>query len=177
MTTPTTIDAYARYPDATTLTMERLLPGPAERVWAYITQSDLRRRWLAAGPMDLTPGGVVDLVWRNDELTDPPGQRPEGMKAENHMTGHVIAVDPPHLLTYDWPNVGEVTFELTPQGEQVLLTLTHRRAPNRSTLLGVSGGWHAHLDLLEAAVRGSKPAPHWDTYRRLRAEYDQRLPA
>ena len=175
MTAP--VDASGSLPDPTTLKMERLLPGPIERIWAFLTESDLRRRWLASGPMDLTPGGVVELTWRNDELTDPPGTRPDGMKAENHMHGHVIAVKAPHMLCYDWPNVGEVTFELTPRGEEVLLTLTHRRVPNRSTLLGVSGGWHAHRDLLEACARNTKPAPHWDNFRRLRAAYEQRLGA
>ncbi|MDE3028605.1 MAG: SRPBCC family protein [Paracoccaceae bacterium] len=173
----TTVNAYGTLTDPSTLKMERLLPGPVERIWAFLTESDLRRLWLASGPMDLTPGGVVDLTWRNDELTDPPGTRPDGMKAENHMLGHVIAVDAPHMLCYDWPNVGEVTFELTQRGAEVLLTLTHRRVPNRSTLLGVSGGWHSHLDLLEACARNTKPAPHWDNFRRLRAEYEQRLGA
>ena len=27
------------------------------------------------------------------------------------------------------------------------LTLTHRRLPDRSSLLGVSAGWHAHLEV------------------------------
>ena len=30
-----------------TVKMERLLPGPVERVWAYLTESDKRARWLA----------------------------------------------------------------------------------------------------------------------------------
>jgi uncharacterized protein YndB with AHSA1/START domain len=32
-----------------TVKMERLLPGPVERVWAYITESDKRAKWLCAG--------------------------------------------------------------------------------------------------------------------------------
>ena len=36
-------------------------------------------------------------------------------------------------------------------------------------LLGVSAGWHLHLDILEARVRGIEPAPFWDGWRRLRA--------
>ena len=30
---------------------ERLLPGPIERVWAYLTESDKRSLWLASGAM------------------------------------------------------------------------------------------------------------------------------
>ena len=167
----TTLDAYGTLTDATTLRMERLLPGPVERVWSWITDSDLRRRWLAAGPMDLRPGGAVELVWRNDELTDPPGPRPEGMGAEHRMSGKVISVTPNRHLTYDWPGVGEVTFDLAPEGDGVRLTLTHRRVPDAGTRLGVSAGWHAHLDLLEAGLSGRTPVPHWVNFTRLRDEY------
>jgi uncharacterized protein YndB with AHSA1/START domain len=31
-----------------TLRIERLLPGPIERVWQYLTDSDKRATWLAA---------------------------------------------------------------------------------------------------------------------------------
>lgn len=29
---------------------ERLLPGPIERVWAFLTESDKRGQWLAPAP-------------------------------------------------------------------------------------------------------------------------------
>lgn len=48
-------DAYGRLVEPTTLKIERLLPGPIDRVWAYLTQSELRRRWLASGEMRLAP--------------------------------------------------------------------------------------------------------------------------
>ena len=35
-----------------TVKMERLLPGPVERAWAYLTESDKRATWLAAGEFD-----------------------------------------------------------------------------------------------------------------------------
>ena len=43
--------AYGVLTEPATLRIERLLPGPIERVWAYLTESDLRRKWLAAGEM------------------------------------------------------------------------------------------------------------------------------
>ena len=70
------VDAYGALSEPSTLTIQRLLPGPIERVWAYLTDSDLRRTWLAAGEMDMKIGAPFELVWRNDELTNPPGQRP-----------------------------------------------------------------------------------------------------
>ena len=46
--------AYGTLIEPATLKIQRLLPGPIERVWAYLTESDLRRQWLAAGPMEMT---------------------------------------------------------------------------------------------------------------------------
>src|SRR6266545_2641850 len=69
-------DEYGVLIEPNTLRVQHLLPGPIERVWAYLTESDLRRQWLAAGEMELKVGAPVELVWRNDELNDPPGQRP-----------------------------------------------------------------------------------------------------
>ena len=40
-----------------TVKVERLLPGPVERAWAYIVESDKRAKWLAAGEFDLRIGG------------------------------------------------------------------------------------------------------------------------
>src|SRR5262245_23524320 len=71
-------DAYGVLTEPTTLKIQRLLPGPIERVWAYLTESNLRRKWLAAGEMEMKAGAPFELVWRNDELTDPPGLRPDG---------------------------------------------------------------------------------------------------
>ena len=58
-------------------------------------------------------------------------------------------------------------------GKQVLLTLIHRRIPDRSTTLGVSAGWHAHLDVLVARASGTKPESFWDNWSRLKKEYEQ----
>ena len=70
-----------------------------------------------------------------------------------------------------------VSFELEPKGSDVLLTVIHRRLPDRKMLLMVAAGWHAHLDVLVARANGQPPAPFWDGWVRLRNEYDQRVPA
>ena len=75
-----TPDAYGVLTEPATLKIQRLLPGPIERVWAYLTESDLRRQWLAAGAMEMKVGAPFEFVWRNDELTDPPGERPPGFR-------------------------------------------------------------------------------------------------
>src|SRR5215208_1125169 len=118
-----------------------------------------------------------ELVWRNDELTDPPGQRPPGHSEEHRMQSRILALDPPRKLAFSFGISGEVSFELEPKGKEVLLTVVHRRLPDRATMLKVSAGWHMHLDVLVARTRGEEPAPFWDGWSRLRDEYDTRQPA
>ena len=158
--------------------IERLLPGPIERVWAYLTDNNLRRQWLAAGEMEMKVGAPFELVWRNDQLTDPPGERPPGFGEEHRMQSRITELDPPRKLAIAWNGSGDVSFELTPKGNEVLLTVIHRRLPDRGTLLMVGAGWHMHLDILVARANGEKdPAPFWDGWSRLKKEYDRRVPA
>ena len=177
MTDLATLDAYGTLFEPDTLTIQRLLPGPVERVWAYLTDSDLRSRWLAAGQMEMRAGAPVELVWRNDELTDPSSQRPDGFPAEHRMQSRITEIDPPHRLSITWEGSGDVSFELEPRGKEVLLTVVHRRLPDRKTMLMVGAGWHTHLDILVAHATGRKPEPFWDSWTRLRQDYDRRIPA
>ena len=177
MNASATRNTYGTLIEPATLKMQRLLPGPIERIWAYLAESDKRRKWLAAGKMELKVGAPFELVWRNDELTDPPGERPAGFGDEHRMQSRITELDPPRKLCFAWKDSGDVSIELEAKGNEVLLTLIHRRLPNRSTMLGVSTGWHVHLDLLVARARGEEPPPFWDGFARLRKEYDRRLPA
>ena len=177
MTDLATPDAYGVLTEPATLKLQRLMPGPIERIWAYLTESELRRKWLAAGHMEMKVGAPFELVWRNDELTNPPGQRPPGFGEEHRRQSRITALDPPRKLVITWGDSGEVSIELEPKGDQVLLTLIHRRLPDRATMLMVGAGWHMHLDILVARASGQEPPPFWDGWSRLRTEYDRRLPA
>jgi uncharacterized protein YndB with AHSA1/START domain len=134
-----TRDAHGTLIEPTTLKIQRLLPGPVERIWAYLVESDKRRKWLAAGKMELKVGAPFELVWRNDELTDPPGKRPDGFGEEHRKQSQITALDPPRRIAFTFDS-GEVSIELEKQGSDVLLTLIHRRLPNRNYMLGVSAG-------------------------------------
>jgi uncharacterized protein YndB with AHSA1/START domain len=177
MTDLASLDAYGVLTEPATLKIQRLLPGPIERVWAYLTESNLRRQWLAAGKMEMKVGAPFELVWRNDELTNPPGQRPQGFSEEHRMLSHITELDPPHKLAFTFGSSSDVTFELEPEGREVLLTVIHRRVPDHATLLKVSAGWHMHLDVLVARVAGKEPAPFWDGWSRLKMVYEERLPS
>lgn len=166
---------YGLLTEPTTLTIVRVLPGPIERVWSYITDGELRRLWLAAGAMEEKVGAPVEFTWRNDELTDPPGERPDGMGAEHSMTCEIVEIDAPRKLAISWGSTGGVTFTLSEKGDEVLLTLVHKRVEDPTVLLNVSAGWHAHFDVLEARLRGTTAKPHWDNWALLKADYAARF--
>lgn len=171
------LDAYGVLIEPATLKIQRRLPGTIERVWAYLTESDLRRQWLASGEMELKVGAPFEFVWRNGELNDPPSPRPAGFPEEHRMQAHITELDPPRKLAISWGNTGGVSFELEPRGNDVLLTVIHHRVTDRATLLNVSGGWHMHLDTLAARLTGKQPAPFWEGWSKFKAEYERRIPA
>ena len=160
-----------------TLEMQRLLPGPIERVWEYLTKSDLRRQWLASGEMKLEQGAECELVWHHDQTTNPPGQRPEGVNEESHLASRITVCEPPRKLGFMFWSDSEVIFELKPAGNRVLLTLTHSKLPSRSMMVGVSTGWHSHLDVLAKRLAGETAENFWDHWRAYKTEYEKRIPA
>jgi len=169
--------AYGVLTEPATLTISRLLPGPIERVWDHLTRSDLRRLWLAEGDMTLAVGAPFTLTWRNDELTDPPGRRPDGFGAEHHMESRIVAVAAPHRLVFTWSGGGEVAIDLAEEAGAVRLTLVHRRIAERASRLMIGAGWHRHLDILADRLAGTPSAESfWDGWLRLRQDYDRLLP-
>ena len=162
---------------------ERLLPGPVERVWTFLTDPEKRGLWLASGPMELRVGGRVELRFRNAELAtsgEPVPDRYRQFEAEVVKHGRVTSCDPPRLLSFTWPEAegedSEVTFELSPFHERVRLVLTHRRLARRAAMRSVAGGWHTHLDILVDRLSGRATRPFWSTIAALDAAYDERLP-
>lgn len=162
----------------------RLLPGPIERVWAYLTDGEKRAKWFAGGPMELRAGGRVELFFRHANLAPdetPPEQYKQYHDPGDTMIAEVTQCDPPKLLSFTWPGAtpdetSEVSFELTPHGENVQLVLTHRRlGSKRDELISVSSGWHTHLRHLEAQLAGTKPPPFWAPLAQFEADYAKRL--
>lgn len=166
-----------------TLRFERLLPGPIERVWAYLTESEKRGTWLARGEMDLRPGGEIEFRFDHRELPVELGAAPEKYKdyAAGHSTrARVIAVEAPRLLEITWAE-GEiyesvVRFELFERGDEVLLVLTHRGLKGKEALLGTFGGWHTHLDILLALLEGKRPeGSFWERHMEWEMRYEDLL--
>lgn len=163
-----------------TLRIERLLPGPPERIWAYLTESGKRALWLAGGPMDAEAGGRVELRFRHADLSaekDPPARY--GEYREGHaVSGTLLRCEPMRVLSYSWGDGAEdsrVTFELVPQGAEVLLIVTHERLRSRDGMASVAAGWHVHLGILLDRLEEREPRGFWSAHGRLEAEYARLL--
>jgi len=145
--------------DRSTLIFVRHFPGPIERVWAYLTDPKLLATWFSDGIVSDRVGGDV--------------------RFEIGATGHLTAYQPPTLLEYTWneeeSSCGPVAnalvrWELAEDGDDVRLTLTHSRLPEKE-LLAHGAGWHTFLDRLAAHVDGRDPQPVDELFERFKAEY------
>ena len=158
-----------------TVKLERLLPGPVERIWAYLTESDKRATWLAAGEFDLHVGGKIRLEFDNSKLpNDEAGLVKHPGTGVHTFTGTITRLEPNRVLSYTWiwgDNETDVTYELKPQGKDVLLTIVHHRLKPRQTALGVTAGWDVHTGILADILNGVKPRPFWTTHDELQAVY------
>ena len=157
--------------DAHTVRFERWLPGSMDRVWAYLTQPELLRTWLAGAGVQPKMGGSVELRFAEADLTD---FQPDDCICR----GNITRFDPPRTLAYTWKEgekqESEVSFELAPEGDGVRLTLTHRRAP-KSELAGFCGGWHIHLTALASRLKGKLPGPFMVAYRAVAPHYQKKV--
>lgn len=161
---------------ADTVRMERILPGPIERVWSYLVDEDKRRQWFAGGAMQPVAGSKTRLLFNHANFAGEP--TPEKYK-EMDEGGFSFEVEirhfePPHKLVYSWPaspGISEVSFELTPQGKDVRLVLVHTRLPNARQMANVASGWHAHLTVLQDILSGREPKGFWTDALKLEEEY------
>ena len=85
------MNEYGVVTEARTIRMERLLPGPIERVWDYLTDSTKRGKWFAAGHMDLRPGGSVEFFFHHADLSaekTPPEKHKDKVMRREHGGHH-----------------------------------------------------------------------------------------
>lgn len=158
-----------------TIRFERLLPGPVERVWAYLTESKKRATWLAAGEFDLRVGGRIELIFENDKLSDDVHKGGGPRRFE----GKITRLEPLRVLAHTWNWDGkdsDVIYELTPKGKDVLLTIQHRLPADGGMIVGVGAGWTVHTGILADQLNGVKPRPFWTTHDKLMKEFEAANP-
>ncbi len=173
---------YGERIDESTVRFERLLPGPIERVWEYLTISDKRAKWLCGGKTELKVGGKVEMKFSNASLStqqdiEPP-EKYRNLPETTTFGGTVTQCEPPNVLAHTWDyedQSSEVRYELEQHGDQVRLVLTHRALGSYDEVISVSGGWHTHLDILDDVLGGREPRAFWKTHTPLEAEYERRF--
>jgi len=126
------------------LAFTRDLPASAERVWRMLTDPADRATWLFDCIIEPRVGGVVDLF-----------------DCDHHVTGRVIAWDPPNLLTLTWSSPdapqGEVRFELTDSTPETCRLRVVHSAGGDARPRSLAAGWHAVLDQLHLGLAGTPP--------------------
>jgi uncharacterized protein YndB with AHSA1/START domain len=165
--------------DGDTVRFERLLPGPIERVWSYLTDGPLLATWLAeAGAIPPRAGETFVLkMGGGDDLPEREGY-------EANVYGTVLAYDPPRALEYTWGVKGPdgeivestVRFELAAAGDRVKLVLTHRPVTTGFEARTLAG-WHSLLDALRARLAGEEPPDGVAAMRARLSEYEASLRA
>jgi uncharacterized protein YndB with AHSA1/START domain len=170
---------FADIIDKGAIRLTRTFPGTIDRIWAYLTEPELRKRWLADGPMELRPGGAFTLVFEHRSLSHEK-DAPERYRKESRgqLSGSVLVCEPPRLLKLTWPADGqdsEVTFELTQKGDVVELVLVHRRLARSTTVASVAAGWDTHIGILDDRLRSTPPRGFWSTHTALEQTYASRL--
>lgn len=150
--------------DHATLTFHRRLKFPIDRVWAAITSPAERAQWF--GTTHIADGQIVI------EPEDPPAP-PEAKR----VTGRILTWQPPQdgraVFEHEWrQRIVEdsvVRYELRTEGDETVLTFTHRGLSERNAR-GFVPGTHAFLDRMQAHLNGEVP-PNWQE------RYDEVAPA
>jgi uncharacterized protein YndB with AHSA1/START domain len=170
---------YGKFTGPAEVRLVRTLPGPIERVWDYLTDPEKRARWFCGGVLEQKVGGKVEFAMVHKNLA--PDEKPPAKYAEVQdpgvtFEGRVLRCEPPRLLVYTFGSEdSEVTFALTPEGQQVVLVLTHRTrgAEEQAELTNYASGWHTHLAHLLAQLEGTPRPAFWAMHAKLLADYEK----
>lgn len=128
------------------VTVEREIPFPPEKVWRALTEPHLIAEWLMNNDFEPVSGHTFTLTgeWGG-------------------VTGEVLEIEPHRTLSYTWNHSHEdpaydlrsvVTFTLTRTGNGTHLRMeqTGFRPDQKQAFGGARYGWQEHLANLEKAV-------------------------
>src|SRR3954470_10433983 len=126
----------------------RALNAPAEKIWAFLTETARLPEWYGEGAIEPREGGAVSLMGGHIRGV-VTGWRP------NSFLGYTWNVFSPGESVSQWP-ISYLEFMLAPDGNGTRLVLTHRPIPE-AMQKQTAMGWHTMLDLIEAGLRGDFP--------------------
>src|ERR1022692_2026430 len=95
-------DIHGEFTGPAEVRLVRTLPGPIERIWDYLTDSEKRSHWFAGGPMELRKGGKLTLHFRHRNLAPdetPPEEHKQHHDPGTSMEGVVTRCEPPRVTT------------------------------------------------------------------------------
>lgn len=163
-------------PDA--IRLERLLDAPAEIVWRYLTEAELREQWFMGGT-DARADSEFELLVDHDKLSEDKVPYPESFECFKGRTfqERVLRFDPPRLLetTFQGGKSGRVTYELFPEGGKTRLVLTHSDITSPAGFQDFGGGWTSHLAVLQEKLAGRSVKDFWALHARSRDEVRKAL--
>jgi uncharacterized protein YndB with AHSA1/START domain len=129
--------------------------------------------------MEQRVGGKMQLTFRHKNIA-PDETPPKGYETHqdpgHSMESVVTRCEPPRVLAFTFGSDGEseVTIELTPQGKQVQLVLTHRATGGDIPYMSDFGaGWHTHFALLTAILEDVSRPPFWSSFIKHKAYYEK----
>jgi uncharacterized protein YndB with AHSA1/START domain len=151
-----------------TVSFERLLPVPVERVWQYLTEPEYLGQWLAVSSMEPRVGGRVEL---NFDVAEMPERKEKGA----NIRGLISCFEPHSALAFSWIDTANnlesaVTFQLIARGEQTSVIVTHSRLP-KNRMHEFMAGWHTHLDVLKARLTNAVPPQFGKRFREVVQTY------
>ncbi len=135
-------------PTAPVVASVRIAAAP-EVVFPYFTDPALATKWIAqSAELDARPGGLFHIVV-------------EG----NPARGAYVEVDPPRRVVFTWgidgnehlpPGTSTVEVELVAEGDETVVTLTHRDLPE-DFRASYQSGWTGFLGKLGDVAAGGPP--------------------
>ena len=123
-----------------TVTVEREIGYPPEKIWRALTTPHLLQEWLMQ--TDFVPEKDHDFTFRGDW---------------GSVDCRVLEIEPPHSLSYTWGAMGlesvvSWTLTPTPGGTHLRLDQTGFRKDQEQAYQGAKFGWKRMIAMLEEIV-------------------------
>jgi uncharacterized protein YndB with AHSA1/START domain len=147
-----------------TIRLERMIEAPADTVWRYLVEGELRGQWFAGGG-DARADNNLDLVFDHDKLSSDDVPYPKEYAAHKGAVNHekVVRFEPQRVLafTFGEGRNGTATFELFPDGKRTRLVLTHSGIQSPTGAQDFGSGWNSHLTVLQEKLVGRSVRDFW----------------